>query len=261
MKKLITAAMALALFAGMASAQVNSDNIVGYVTITNAPGDTYSSYGNCFITAGDNNTNATLACITAGGMTPGDDYIQFLNPADTSVDLIATYIDAAAAAGLGDAGLQGWWNLDIDTRLDGTSLPAGTGFLCNIASGNQVVFTFTGEVVEDIIELDLTGQTYPMVANTVPAELTLGDISANGMVPGDDYIQFLNPLDTSVDLIATYIDAAAAAGLGDAGLQGWWNLDIDTRLDSTILPAGWAFLCNLASGNPVMIAFPNPVAP
>ncbi len=38
MKKLITAAMALALFAGMASAQVSSENVVGYSTLTLQPG-------------------------------------------------------------------------------------------------------------------------------------------------------------------------------------------------------------------------------
>ncbi len=38
MKKLITAAMALALVAGMASAQVDSENVVGYSTLTIHPG-------------------------------------------------------------------------------------------------------------------------------------------------------------------------------------------------------------------------------
>lgn len=146
MKKLITAAMTLALAAGLASAQVTSDNIVGYVTITNNPGTTYPSYGNCFITVGDVNTSAVLGDITADGMAAGADYLQFLSPADLSTILFATYIDAATADGLGDPGMQGWWNLDIDTRLDSTPLPAGTGFLGNFGSGSPVTIGFPNPV-------------------------------------------------------------------------------------------------------------------
>jgi hypothetical protein len=150
MKKLITAAMTLALAAGLASAQtpvVTSDNIVGYVTITNAPGTTYPSYGNCFITVGDLNTESVLGDITADGMDPFGDFIQFLNPADASTTLRATYIDAAFALNeLGDPEMQGWWDLDIENRLDSTPLPAGTGFLGNFGSGNPVTIGFPNPV-------------------------------------------------------------------------------------------------------------------
>ena len=149
MKKLITAAMTLALAAGLASAQtpvVTSDNIVGYVTITNAPGAIYSSYGNCFITVGDPNTESKLGEITADGMDPDQDFIQFLDPADANVALFATYMDAATATGLGHPEWQGWWDTGIENRLDSTALPAGTAFLCNLPSGNPITIGFPNPV-------------------------------------------------------------------------------------------------------------------
>ena len=260
MKKLITAAMVLALAAGFASAQttqVTSSNIVGYVTITNVTGNTYPTLGNCFITVGDVNTEAKLGDITADGMDPLSDLIQFLDPDTLAVTLLATYVDATTAA---EWSMEaGWYNLDLDTSLDDTALPAGTAFLGTIGSGNTVVFTFAGEVVQDSIALDLTGQTYPFVANTVPADLTLGDITADGMDPLSDLIQFLDPTTLAATLLATYVDAATAA---EWSMEvGWYNLDLDTSLDDTSLPAGTAFLGTIGSGNPVTIVFPNPVAP
>ena len=115
---------------------------MGYVTITNNPGTTFPTYGNCFITVGNLDTEAVLGDITADGMDPFGDFIQFLNPADGTIYLYATYIDAATALDFGDAGLQGWWNLDLDTRLDDTALPAGTGFLGNFGGGSTVTIIF-----------------------------------------------------------------------------------------------------------------------
>lgn len=262
MKKLITTAMALALVAGFASAQVVSDNIVGYITITNpATGSLYPSFGNCFITVGSAATQITLGEIVADGMEAGIDYLQFLSSTDLATTMTATYIDAATAVDLGDPELQGWWNLAIDTSLDDTVLVAGTGFIGNFSSGNAITLTLSGEVVQDAITLDLTGKAYPMLANTVPADLTLGDITADGMEAGIDYLQFLSPADLATTITATYIDAATADALGDPELQGWWNLAIDTSLDSTPLPAGVGFLGNISSGNAVTITFPNPLAP
>lgn len=273
MKKLITAAMALALIAGMASAQVNSDNIVGFVTITNAAGDTYPLFGATFVQVGNTNGEWRLGDITAVGMdADAPDIIQFLDPTDLNVTMAATYVDKAKAIEYGDTdgslGYQGWWDAGdvLGTSLDETKIVSGTGFLCNIGSGSTVVFTFTGEVVQDTTSLDLTGMTYPIIANPVPAELTLGVITADGMdADAPDIIQFLDPVSLVVIAAATYVDQAKAIEYGDTdgslGYQGWWDAGdvLGTNMDGTIIPAGTAVLFNIGSGNPINIVFPNPL--
>lgn len=140
MKKLMmTLAAALSVTAILA---VESQNIVGYQTIS-ASG-TYPSYGSTFITVGDTNGTWTLADITADGMDPSTDTIQFLDPDDASVMLAATYVDAATAALYGMPELQGWWDPNDlgGTSLDSTALPAGTAVLCSLGSGNPVTVVF-----------------------------------------------------------------------------------------------------------------------
>jgi methyl coenzyme M reductase alpha subunit len=261
MKKLMTALTICAVAGFATAADVVSENIVGFLSIT-ASG-TYPSHGPTFITVGDVNVESTLGNLTANGMDPDSDTIQFLSPVDASVVDAATYCDAALATLLGDPGLQGWWApSDVGgVNKDDMVLTAGTGFLCNFGSGNPIVIKSAGEVVQAPISLDMTGLVYPMVANPVPADLTLGDITADGMDPDSDTIQFLDPTDASVVDAATYCDAALATLLGDPGLQGWWAPSDVGGVDknSTAFPAGSAVLCNFGSGNPITVVFPNPV--
>lgn len=263
MRKLLTAASALLVVASMAWAQVESANIVGYVEITNPSGDTYATYGNTFISVADPNGLWRLSDISAAGMEVGSDYIQLLDPADSHVTLRATYADEAQALEWGDLAYVGWWNVeDLDESLADEEIAFGTGFLCNIASGNPVTFRFSGEVVQAPAEVDLSGQTYPLVANAVPSDLLLGDISAVGMEAGTDYIQFLDPIDSHVTIRATYADEAQALEWGDLDYVGWWNIeDQDESLDAIPVAAGAAFLGNIPSGNPVVLTFPSPLAP
>lgn len=257
MKKLVMT-LAAGLFATALMAEVVSGNIVGYQTIS-ASG-TYPCYGATFISVGNTNGLWHLGDITADGMDPDSDFIQFLDPADLSLTVAATYCDAALAAALGHPEWQGWVApSDVGgASLDDTAFAAGTGFLSNF--GNPITVRFAGEVVQTAISLDLTGLVYPLVANPVPADLTLGDITADGMDPDSDFIQFLDPADLSLTTAATYCDAALAAALGHPEWQGWVApSDVGgASMNATALPTGSAFLCNL-SGSPVTMVFPSPM--
>jgi len=147
--------------------------------------------------------------------------------------------------------------MDGDTRLDDQVFAAGTGFLCSFSSVG-VVLTYAGEVLDGSTTLDLSGMQYPMVANFLPMDITLGDLTGVGMVPVDDNIQFLGVDDANTELTATYVDAETAAAAEDPSLEGWWNMDIDTRLDDVAFPAGTAFLGSFASSD-VQIIFPDPI--
>jgi len=262
MKKLLTACAACVL-AGMVSAQVESVNIVGYQTVT-ASGQYFSS-GPTFVTVGSATADWNLGDIAVSGMDPFTDFIQFLSPNTAGTVLSATYIDAVADAayGAGDGALIGWWDYnDVGgTSLDAEVFAAGTGFLCNLTS-TGVQFTYSGEVLQGDTALDLAGQKYPMIANLTPVDLTLADVTATGMDPFLDFIQFLSPTTAGTVVSATYIDAVADAayGAGDGALIGWWDYnDVGgTSLDTTAFPAGASVLGNFTSTG-VQVIFPNPV--
>jgi hypothetical protein len=257
MKKLVTAFAACAL-AGLVNAQVESVNIVGYQTLT-ASGRTFST-GPTFVTVGDINGEWTLGDITASGMDPMNDFIQFLDTTTASTYLYATYIDEAASiANVGDTSMVGWWDLAFENSLDSQVFSAGVGFLSNFTS-TGITFTYAGEVLTGPTTLDLSSQVTPMVSNFLPVDLILGDLTVSGMDPMNDFIQFLNTTTASTYLYATYIDEAASiANIGDTSMVGWWDLSFENSLNSQQLPAGAAFLGNFTSTG-VMINFPDPVA-
>lgn len=260
MKKLMTACAACVL-AGMVYAQVESVNIVGYQTVT-ATGKYFSS-GSTFVSVGSATGEWKLGDVTVSGMDPFADFIQFLSPATAGTVLYATYIDASVdEAYEGGGELIGWWDPNGlgETSLNDEVLAAGTGFLCNFTSSG-VVFTYAGEVLQGASTLDLSGMKYPMVANLTPVELTLGDITASGMDPFADFIQFLSPATAGTVLYATYIDASVdEAYEGGGELIGWWDPNGlgETSLNDTVLAAGAAVLGNFTSTG-VQITFPNPI--
>ncbi len=254
MKKLITAFAACAM-AGLVSAEVSSQNIVGYQTV--AAAGTYSSSGPTFISVGSATQEWKLGDVTLNGAVPGDDVIQFLNPATAETEVTATYVDAATAASWELPEMEGWWDFAMENSLNDLTFAAGTGFLSNFAN-TGVTITYAGEVLQGATTLDLSGQTYPMVSNFTPVDLTLASVTGVGMVPGDDVIQFLNPVTAETEVTATYVDAATAASWELPEMEGWWDFSMENSLNDQPLPAGAAFLGNFASTG-VMMTFPNPV--
>ncbi len=255
MKKLVTALALCASFS--AFAQVESANIVGYTTkIAAGP---YETSGSMFVTVGSTTGEWVLGSIKVSGMVPGDDIIQFLDPTDMSLVAAVTYIDEAASIGLvGDTSVVGWWNAGLDTPMDTQVFAAGTAFLANYVSSG-ISMTYSGEVVSGPTTLDLSGLAYPLLANFLPRDVVLGEITASGFVPGDDIVQFLSPTDMSLIVAATYIDEATSIALvGDTSATGWWNAGLDTSLDDTVLAPGTSFLANFASSG-IQITFPSAI--
>lgn len=142
MKKLITAFAACAM-AGLVSAEVSSQNIVGYQTV--AAAGTYSSSGPTFISVGSATQEWKLGDVTLNGAVPGDDVIQFLNPATAETEVTATYVDAATAASWELPEMEGWWDFSMENSLNDQPLPAGAAFLGNFAS-TGVMMTFPNPV-------------------------------------------------------------------------------------------------------------------
>ena len=264
MRKMLFICMGLGfLVTSIATASdVVSTNIVGYLKTT-ATGKYFTS-GPTFVQVltfqDSSNPQWRLGDIIAEGMDPGEDFIQFINPGNAKVRLAATYIPKS------DPVFGGWWdkdaldNMDYDpaNRLDDMFFPVSEGFLCYFETSG-IELTYAGEVLTGSQEIILDGK-YNLVANFLPTDILLGDVSAEGMDPGEDFVQFINPSNAKVSLAATYIPKS------DPVFGGWWdkdaldNMDYDSenRLDGKLLPAGTVVLTYFAS-SPISIIFPDPL--
>ena len=271
MKKLMfTAAVA----AAMGAFAIESANTVGYMT-PKLGGDFESLlYGNMFVPTGSADGSWQLSDVVPTGMDASLDNIQILND-DLDAEYEITYVDAATCALVKkDISNVGWWDIndpfgDPDSRLDDMTIAQGTGFLCGMYSGNDVVFTFSGEVTAGAVEvsnkiMDGTDEILlesPIICNPCAKKITLAQVDAEGFDASLDTIQFLND-DLDAEYEVTYIDAATCALVKkDISNVGWWDIndpfgDPDSRLDDLELEAGAAVLGGFYSGNEVTLTFP-----
>lgn len=255
MKKLmIAASVAACAVAGFA---LESANIVGYQnrSMMDTEGRLMESYsgGPVFKSVGTVGNIYTLNHFGAKGMDVTADGIQFLDPSTTETYLTATYASPDDYA----AGWVGWWDYDDvgSSRLDGNDadeFPACTAFLGLFASGNEIIFTFTGEVEKGTKEVSMTTES-PFICNPQPKDLTLANVTADGMDVSADGFQFLDPFSTETLLTGTYANENDYG----AGWKGWWDYDDlgVTRIDDTELLSGQGLLGMIVSGNEVTLTF------
>ena len=250
-------AVATAVVGTVAMADIVSSSVVGYQTRSMIDdGDqlmeSYSG-GPVFKAVGSTGNTYTLNDFTVNGMDCSADCIQFLDPDTTDPYLYATYADADSYA----AGWVGWWDYDDlgGTRLDGEEadeFASGTAFLALYASGNEINFTFSGEVEAGTKEIVTTTES-PFICNPQPVDFTLANVKCEGMDVSADAFQYLDPFTTEEYLLVTYANEADYG----AGWAGWWDYDDlgSTRTDDEDLPAGQGLLGMIASGNEVTLTF------
>jgi len=218
MKKSMTA-VAACLIAGMVSAQIVSQNIVGYQTIDMPTG--YRDYTSTFIPVGSDGTAIRLGDITPVNFS-GEfgDTIQFFNlNGSGSVSATVTYYDG-----------YGWcdaYTLDI---LDDMTLPVGTGMFV-YSSQTDVSFMVAGEVLTDSFQLNVASG-YTVVGNSSPVAITLGDIvPSNFSGENGDTAQFFSATGSgSVVTTVTYYDG-----------YGWCDAYTLDLLDTMVLNPGDSF--------------------
>ena len=174
--------------------------------------------------------------------------------------------------------LIGWWDLingelgDEDYRMDDEDVANGQGFLGLMGSGNEVKIVASGEapVVSTSIFTDMNES--PFIANYLPVDLLLKDISCNDFDVDFDMLQVLDPNTTATIKNYSYCSKETADAIAEEEkeapgtfdyLIGWWDLingelgDEDYRMDEEPVVAGAAFLGLMGSGNDVEIMFPS----
>ena len=214
MKKLVSA-FAVCMLAGFVSAQVESQNIVGYQTIDLPIG--YKMMTSTFVPVGSAGEVLRLRDITPSNF--DGDTVQFFNlNGNGAIVTTATYY---AGYGWADA-----YNVEI--MLDDMTIPVGTGmFVSSTQAGAQ--FLVAGEVALSSFQL-AAATGYTVVGNSSPVAITLADIVPTNF--DGDTAQFFNPNGNgTVVMTATYY---AGYGWADA-------YNVETMLDDTVLDPGVAF--------------------
>ena len=231
-------------------------NVVGYQNIESADGS--FSGGLTFLTIGGTDGQFTLADFKAIGMDPYNDFVQFLSTDNAAPYVYAVYLDKDTYG----EDLEGWWDyFDVGgTPLNEQSFANGTAFLVANGSGNQISFQYAGQVATgtdcSIVIPEGTGS--PFICNPTPVALTLGQVTAVGMDPYNDFFQYLSPSDASPITYAVYLDKDTYG----EDLEGWWDyFDVGgTPLNEEPLAAGGALLGAVGSGNEIVVTFPDPLA-
>jgi hypothetical protein len=206
MKKLITAAMALALFAGIASAQVNSDNIVGYQSHAtvggnyNLPAVQWNSVGGGNVAI--SNLFADTSMLTQGSGLVDADYIQVWNPVTSGYAQYFLYNDESGY----NPEWDGEWldNSNPAAGPTGETLAPGSAFWLLRQSGVDTNLVSAGEVASVAqFTFNITKNNYNMIANAYPTDLQINStnfviditkaVQGSGLVDAD-YIQVWNPV-------------------------------------------------------------------
>ena len=229
MKKLVTAFAACAL-AGLAFAQVESVNIVGYSTI-NVPAGS-SIIAPSFTTVGGGETDLTLGMITPSAdfdaeSPTGGGTIQFIN-ADGSWGVAAQYW----------ANYGGWFILGTETEINDTVLPKGGAFI--VQSAAAATFMCAGEIGLSAFTVNVPAGS-SQLGNCIPTALTLGNITPSAdfdaeSPTGGGTIQFINA-DGSWGVAAQYW----------VNYGGWFILGTETLINDTSLTQGLGFIIQSAA--------------
>ena len=232
MKKLVIAFAACAL-AGLASAQVYSQNIVGYVAQP-LVGGKFNMYVVPFEAVGGGNVfipELLSGNLTAGGDSGLGDTIQIWNPATSGYDDYYLFDN-------GD-GTATWWKGDDSEEMG--PMPAGTTFWYE-AKGDNGSVTVSGQVITTgTFSESVIGGKFNMLACPYPVEFDPNNINAidwmacGATAGGDsglgDTIQIWNPATSG------YVDYYLFDN-GD-GTATWWYADDSAEADP--IPMGVPF--------------------
>ena len=258
MKKLITAAMTLALAAGLASAQVESANIVGYTTQA-LPTEQQIIIGMPFQNVGGGPVDLQ-DIVVSGVAANGGTFLWWWNK-DTRLYTRAYWVELYDALGA-PVGVDGWGD-QVDWIAIDKSFAAGEGFWIQAPAGASV--TVAGELVtatgdQPYLGIALPAEQQIQLTNPMPVESTdLQSITMDG-VPADATtgLWWWNK-DTGIYTRAYWVELYDEFG-SPVGGNGWGDFLSWEAIDKTFA-AGEGFWIKAPAGATVRFENPLYVAP
>ena len=222
-------------------------SIVGYAN-HNLSTSKYATVAPCFAGLGADGS-FSLANVSATGYDWESDWLYVMNPDDSSADQTLMYLDSTTAASYSMA--AGWYDFDTWEPFE-EAVTIGTGFMTDFNSGTANL-VYSGEVYTEPFSVDLRGSKYSILANALPRNVTMSEISATGYDWESDWLYIMNPDDSSADRTLMYLDATTAASYSMTA--GWYDYDTWESVDDLELAPGEGFMTDFNSGN-VIINFP-----
>ena len=162
-------------------------------------------FGGCFAGIGSDNGTFTLSTVTPTGFDYEMDYLLALNPDDSSADELLIYLND------GDiAGFEAGWYTDAGELRGEDLYDLGTGFMSDF--GDDITFNTAGQVYDSPVSIDCTGLKYAIIVNPLPRKVAMNEVTATNFDYEMDYLQVLNPDDSSADELLIYLNDGDIAG-------------------------------------------------
>lgn len=239
MKKLVTLfTLAIAM---VASADVASQNIVGYTTKSLAAG--FNHICPSFVQVGGATKQMLLNDFVGAEEM---DSVQFL---DTETATAAEYFWLVEGSASPD--VTGWYADDFTTPAGDTPIAAGTSVLFSSLAGGAL--TTSGEVNADSVTLQ-TVAGFNIVGNPFPVATTLSQINfAN--IQEMDSVQFMSEEAATASEYFWLVEGSASPDV-----TGWYADDFTTPAGDTVVGSGAGFLFSNNMGENVAITISSPLA-
>jgi hypothetical protein len=225
----------MALIAGLAMAQVQSANTVGFMDIKDEnAAEGFNVVCPTFTTVGYNTVTLSDISLVGDDVAVRQDNLQIFD-ADGNAD--CQYQWRAA----------GWYDLDTREYVNDEVIDRAQGVVIDSYNGG-ISIRSVGEVNVAAIEVENCVEGFNVVGNPLPVNVTLGDVTLEGddVTVRQDNLQLFD-------------------GSGNAEYQyqwrasGWYDLDTREYVNDETFPAGQGAILDCYSGGDVTftIAVPN----
>lgn len=256
---------------------------------TNTVGKLYSPVGAMFMKVGGTEGTWRLGDIKPkdGSLDYMSEYLQEFDSQTGAIGQKYIYVDKTQItekpfkSWTDPSKCVGWWKQceftkedpDMSLKADNVEFKAGQGLYSNF-SGAKAKLDFSGEVVCEEWQLDLTGKTYAPIINYLARPITLGEI-----IPEDgaldymsEYIQEFDPLTGAIGQKYIYVDKTQItekpfkSWTDPSKCVGWWKLceftkedpDMSLKADDIIIQPGAGFYSNFG-GAKAKLNFPSSI--
>ena len=226
----------MALIAGLAMAQVQSANTVGFMDIKdenaaegfNVICPTFTSVGYNTVVLGDiklDGDNVELR----------EDNLQIFTPSGA-----AEYVFQWRA--------NGWYDVDEREYVNSQVIDRALGVVIDSVNGD-ITIRSAGEVSKSPVEVENCVQGFNVVGNAFPVDVTVGDISLDG----DD-------VELREDNLQIFTPTGAAEYVFQWRANGWYDVDEKAYVNDTTFPAGLGVIIDCCNGGDVTVSIDVPTA-
>ena len=226
----------MALIAGLALAQVQSANTVGYLDITDEDADEgFNVISPTFTSVGYNTVTLSDISLVGDSVEVRQDNLQIFD-----ADGNAEYAYQWRA--------NGWYDVDERAYVNDEVIDRAQGVIIDSYNGG-ISIRSVGEVNVTAVEVENCVAGFNVVGNPLPVDVTLGD----GTLEGDD-------VTVRQDNLQLFDGSGNAEYQYQWRASGWYDLDTREYVNEEIFPAGQGAILDCYNGGDVTFTIAVPTA-